>query len=166
MDTKSVLKELDKLTNKALDKILQQDFNGGMELINKKDEILLDLMDYIKANPEEYNYIVIPTFYELESHLQYIGDCLLDKYKETLSSQESAQVRACNEVSKIRNYIYVYASLRTKSEINSCIVSQGKYSRTYLLTGDNGKSVRVKIFCINKTGKPWFFIPSISDVER
>ena len=105
MDTKSVLKELDKLTNKAVDKILQQDFNGGMELINKKDEILLDLMDYIKANPEEYDYIVIPTFYELESHLQYIGDCLLDKYKETLSSQESAQVRACNEVSKIRNYI-------------------------------------------------------------
>ena len=166
MDTKSVLKELDKLTNKALDKILQQDFNSGMELINKKDEILLDLMDYIKANPEEYDYIVIPTFYELESHLQYIGDCLLDKYKETLSSQESAQVRACNEVSKIRNYIYVYASLRTKSEINSCVVSQGKYSRTYLLTGDNGKSVELKIFNKKKKGKPWYFIPSMKGVKR
>ena len=166
MDTKSVLKELDKLTNKALDKILQQDFNGGMELINKKDEILLDLMDYIKANPKEYDYIIIPTFYELESHLQYIGDCLLDKYKETLSSQESAQVRACNEVSKIRNYIYFYASLYTKSEINSCVVLQGQYSRRYLLTGDNGKSVELKIFCINKHGKPWFFLPSISGVEQ
>ena len=166
MDTKSVLKELDKLTNKAVDKILQQDFNSGMELINRKDEILLDLMDYIKSNPEEYDYIVIPTFYELETHLQYIGECLLDKYKETLSSQESAQVRACNEVSKIRNYIYVYASLYTGSEINSCVVSQGKYSRKYLLTGDNGKSVELKIFCINKTGKPWFFLPSISGVEE
>lgn len=166
MDTKSVLKELDKLTNKALDKILQQDFDGGMEIMNKKDEILLDLMDYIKSNPEEYDYIVIPTFYELESHLQYVGDCLLDKYTQTLSSQESAQVRACNEVSKIRNYIYVYASLYTKSEINSCVVSQGQYSRTYLLTGDNGKSIELKIFCINKKGKPWYFIPSMKGVKR
>lgn len=165
MDTLSILKEMDKLTDVALDKILNQDVAGGMELIYKKDKMLVDLMNYIKANPDEYDYIIIPTFYELEVDLQNIWQCFLDKYKETLSTQESAAVRACNDVSRIRNYIYVTASLYTESEIVECQVVQDSHSKRYILTGASGNSVMVKINRINKLGTPWYFIPKVVKVE-
>ena len=165
MDTLGVLKEMDKLTDLALDKILNQDVAGGMELIYKKDEMLVDLMNYIKANPDEYDYIVIPPFYELEVELQNIWECLLNKYNEKLSTQENAEVRACNDVSRIRNYIYVCASIYTQSEIVECEVVQDSHSKRYILTGASGDSVMVKINRINKLGTPWYFIPKVVKVE-